>query len=133
VLPGEEAEVLVHRQAKADDGDVGRELVEALDAARNESRPYTLDFPYFDDEIGERRRLAEERVALRLVARRQIRVMHAAVIDLAFENGAAAGAAHTGAAAIREHAAGVEAGLQDRLAFGALVRVAARLESYANA
>src|SRR5579859_7252538 len=93
VLAGEEAEVLVHRQAQAEHRDVGRGLVEALDAARDDARPHAVHFAYFDGQVGERLRLAKERQAFIAIALRQVRLVREAIVDASLEDRAAAGAA----------------------------------------
>jgi hypothetical protein len=131
VLPGQEAEVLVHRQPQADHRYVRRRPFQPLDPARNHAGLHALHLAHLDHEIGQRLGLAEERVALRLVAFRKIRLVHQAVVDLAFEDGAAAGAADAGTAAVRQHVPGFDARLQDVLAVFAFVTVPARFESNA--
>ena len=128
VLAGEEAEVLVHRQAQAEDRHVGRGLVQPLDAAGDDPRPHAMDLAHLDREIAERLRLAKERIALRLVAVGQIRGVHRAVVDLAFQYGSPAGAADPGAAAVRQHVAGIQPCLQHRLALVDFVAVPAGLQ-----
>ena len=131
VLPGEEAEILVHRQPHAQDGDVGRRLVEPLHPAGNDARAHALDFVNLDHQLGERLRLAKERIALRLVAVRQIRGVHRAVVDASLEHRTAAGAAHAGAAAVGQHVARIESRLQDGVAVRNFVGMAARFQRYA--
>ena len=132
VLAGKEAEVLVHRQAQIEDRDVRRRTLDFLDPAGNLARPdarHARELVHLDDDIGERFCLAKQGIALRLVAVGKIGRMHRTVIDLAFEQGAAAGAADAGAAAVRHHEAGIEPGLQDALPFRHLEAVSAWFES----
>ena len=128
VLPGEEAEVLVHRQPQADHRDVGRGLLKALDAARNDPRAHALDLAHLDHQIRQRLRLAKQRVSLGLVAVGEIRRVHRAVVELALHHGAAAGAADARAAAVRHHEPGIEPGLQHVLALLHFVAMAARFQ-----
>src|SRR5262249_38832874 len=113
---------------QAEHRDVRRRLVEALDAARNDARSHAVHLAHFHRQVGERLRLAKQREPPVAVALRQVGLVGETVIDLSLEEGAAAGAAYAGAAAVRKHVAGVEPGLQDGLALRHLITVAAGLQ-----
>ena len=97
------------------DGDVGRRFLQPLDAARNETRANALNLAHLHHQVGKRLRLAEQRVASRLVAVGQVLRMDAAVVDFSLEDRAAARAAYAGAAAIGKHVTGIEPGYFERL------------------
>ena len=130
VLAGEELQALVGGQLQPDDRDVGRGLVDRLDAA---GEALDLDvagaphFPHFDREVGARLRAAEEREPRPLLVLGQRGCLVRAVVDLARQDLALAGAARAVAAAVRQHEVVAHRRRQHRLAVVAGERVVAGL------
>ena len=130
VLPREILQALVGRQLDPDDRDVGRDLLDRLDAAW---QALDLDvagaphFAHFDDEVGLRRGAAEERQARALLVFGQRRLLVRAVVDAAGEDPALAGAAGAVAAAVRQHEIGTHRRREHGLAVVARERVLAGL------
>ncbi len=90
-----------------------------------------MHLAHLDGDVGKGLCLAKERIALRLVDVGQIGGVHRAVVHLALEDRAAAGAADAGAAAIGQHVPGIEPRLQDALALLDFVGMPAGHECYA--
>src|SRR5438874_7801379 len=131
VLAGNELEVRIGGKLDAEDGDIGRGLVEPLDAGRENLRPDAVqpgELAHLDRQVGQRLRLAEQRVALGLVVLRKVAWAHVTVVHASFLDRAAAGAAHAFAAAIGQLVAGVEPRLEHGLALRYFKAVAARLQ-----
>src|SRR5690606_27636275 len=80
-----------------------------------------------DDEIAERSRLAEKRLALGFLFVGQVLLLVVAIVDLALQDTALAGSARAVAAAVGQHEVLPQRRGDDRFAFLDLERVAVRL------
>ena len=119
---------------RQDAHDVRRQPLHLLHAARQ--RPHLdvldrADLAAFDHEIGERFRLAEERVALLPFRLGQRRVLVRAVVDAAFEHFAFARAARAVTAAVGDDEAFAQRGFEHGVVVLRFESVIARFDRYA--
>src|SRR5258708_7587628 len=119
VLAGEEHQALVRRELQIDDHGVVRGALQFLHARGELPHLDIARFAHFaglDRHVGQRLRLAKERVALLALLRGERLFRIPAVVDSAIDELSLAAAACAVAAAVWEHEACVERRLQDRRA-----------------
>ncbi len=116
VLAGEELQPLVGRQLEADDHHVIGHAFELLHAAGQDldwNVAGGADFAHFERQVGEWLGAAEQRHAGGAILGGERMILCPAVIDLAFQNLALAGAAGAILAAVGQIEAGVERGFEN--------------------